>query len=77
MLKSEFIVESESPQSIILRDIGQKCRSLTNDIENVVSWLYENNKLDGRRLFYYDSVGELTEAIHDNRGNFVSYACPN
>jgi len=45
-------------------------RSVTNDAENVVEYLY--NLYGNRRIFYIDSEGILDELRHNN-GNFVGF----
>ena len=47
--------------------------SLTNGIDDVIEQLYRSGVLSpDRRLLYYDSDGELTEALHKN-GVFAGY----
>jgi hypothetical protein len=47
--------------------------SVTNGIEAVIEELFKSGALTSdRRLLYYDSEGELTEALHDHRG-FIAY----
>ena len=63
-------------QPLVIRDIGPWDRdlSVTNDAENVVARLAADGRLPkGRRLFYYDSDGQLDELVHDN-GKFTRFA---
>ena len=48
-------------------------KSVTNDVENVVQYLSENNSLKNRRLFYKDSAGVIDEILHNNE-KFTDFA---
>ena len=66
--EAQYIIdEGESDKDkIIIHDIGQWSSNLTvtNDVENVVRKLARAGYLPPqRRLFYYDSEGELSEII--------------
>ncbi len=68
----KFIKSTE--KLLVIEDIGDWTRfpTVTNDAEGVVEWLYNNNLITGKELFYYDSDGELSELLHDN-GKFVGF----
>jgi len=70
---ANFCIVSELEDRIVLEDLGPWDRHLTitNDAENVVEKLV--SKLNGRRLLYYDSEGELTELIIKD-GKFSTFA---
>lgn len=74
MTKARYIIESESPKTLIISDVGTHHMSITNDAEGVVKELHENNLLMGRRLYYYDSDGRLDELKHDGNGKFTGFA---
>jgi hypothetical protein len=59
-------------QSVLIRDIGpwDQCFTVTNDAENVVQRILPI--LDGRRLFYFDSEGDLGE-IKVKDGKFAGF----
>jgi len=57
----------------IVDDCGTHSKSVTNDVENVLSYLSEMYKLGNRRLFYRDSDGVIDEILHDN-GKFITFA---
>jgi len=62
-------------EPLVLRDVGpwDAHPTLTNGIEEVVNSLIEKGALPGgRRLLYYDSEGQLTEALIEN-GKFSAY----
>ena len=64
------IVES-SPTKLVLKDIGHNVgMSMTNDIEYVVEEVAD--MLHNRRLFYYDSCGDLSE-IYVSDGQFSGW----
>lgn len=57
--RANFEIELYFPDRVVLRDVGPWDRHLTitNDAESVVADIAPI--LRGRRLFYYDSDGEL------------------
>lgn len=72
---ANFSIIEDTPQRIVLKDIGPWDRHLTitNDAEEVVRRVA--NRLKGRRLFYYDSEGEMDELLVDQDfGQFVGFA---
>ena len=68
----EFV--ESPPERLTIRDTGHMDhRSVTNDAENVVADLVASGFLpDGRRLFYYDSQGQLDEILVRN-GKFAGF----
>jgi len=69
------IIPSESDHGkLTIQDVGHlRGKSITNDVEAVVESLTrEGLLLDDRRLFYYDSDGQLDEIIHKD-GYFVDF----
>jgi len=73
MLKSKFLIEYVSSEYMYIVDTGVSDRSVTNDVEAVLSYLSEHHGLGNRRLIYRDSQGEVDEIIRDN-GVFKSFA---
>ena len=71
MLKSDFRVVSILDNSVTIYDNDGKV-SVTNDAENVVSFLFE--KFGDKRFYYYDTDGQLTELLH-SKGEFSGYGC--
>lgn len=50
--------------ALVIRDLNRGRMSVTNDAENVVTYLLENGFLKvNQRLFYYDSNNDLSEII--------------
>lgn len=74
MSGAKYRIEERTSEMIVIRDVGRDCMSVTNDAEAVVLELQRNGMLDGRRLFYYDSEGQLDELEHDGNGVFRGYA---
>jgi hypothetical protein len=70
---ANFRVEQRTDAVVILRDLGpwETHPTVTNDAEWVVAQIAET--LAGRRLFYYDSDGQLDELLVEN-GAFVGFA---
>ena len=72
------IVHQESDNgTLVLRDLGphDQFATITNRAEQVVADLHRYGVLQGRRLLYYDSAGELTEILHDNDA-FAGFGFP-
>jgi hypothetical protein len=64
-MKSEFELLKHCEEYIFISDIGQNCRNVTNDAENVVKRLYlEYEITDKTRIFYEDSYGRVDEILH-------------
>ena len=71
------IIPSESDRwKLTIQDVGHmRGKSITNDVEAVVESLTREGLLpDDRRLFYYDSDGQLDEIAHKD-GYFVDFVC--
>ena len=69
----EFV--TSTPDTLTIRDIGgPRCLTVTNDAEDVVAAVHDEEGLGARRLLYYDSVGDLDELLHDGRGRFLGFA---
>lgn len=73
-IRAQYRIEEQTDDKIVIRDVGRDCMSVTNDAEAVVRDLQRNGMLDGRRLFYYDTDGQLDELKHDGRGTFRGFA---
>lgn len=60
--EAQFTVEYDGPEGMVLRDVGHDHgKSITNDADNVVARVAD--RLNGRRLFYFDSMGRLDELV--------------
>lgn len=70
---ANYSIEETGPECIVLRDEGPWDRfpTITNDAEWVVEQLAP--QLRGRRLFYFDSAGELGELLIE-AGRFAGFA---
>jgi len=69
-MKSSFSITEIKDDRVVILDNNLGGRSVTNDAENVVEYLY--NLYGNRRIFYIDSEGILDELKHKN-GNFVGF----
>lgn len=74
MTKANFDILEANEERVVLRDLGPWDRylTITNAAEEVVEELVKRGKLNGRRLLYYDSEGELTELVVED-GKFAGY----
>jgi hypothetical protein len=65
-MNAEFeVLKHESGRYIYIRDIGQCCRSVTNDAEKVVRKLFVEYGITAEtRIFYDDSDGRVDELVH-------------
>jgi hypothetical protein len=73
-MRCKFEVVKIERAYVVIRDIGgTDCMTVTNDAEAAVAELRKSELLPpGRRLFYYDSLGDLDEIIVNDRG-FVGF----
>lgn len=74
MATANYSIVKESSKYVVLNDLGpwDKFLTITNDAENVVKTL--KPILLGRRLYYYDSDGDLSELKINGGGKFVGFA---
>jgi hypothetical protein len=72
-LKANYSIESESDEALTIRDQGpwHLFATITNAAESVVVELAP--LLAGRRLFYFDSEGELGELLVSDAGTFAGF----
>lgn len=68
--RSKFNVLRQNDESVTLEDCDDGAMSVTNDAENVVEAMVP--LLNGRRLFYIDSMGDLGELCISN-GIFAGF----
>jgi polysaccharide deacetylase 2 family uncharacterized protein YibQ len=69
-MKSSFSITEIKDDRVVILDNNLGGRSVNNDAENVVEYLY--SVYGNRRIFYIDSEGILDELRHNN-GNFVGF----
>jgi hypothetical protein len=78
-MKSNFTILSNSPDVIVLEDLGpwDMYQTITNDAENVVAYLHKSGRLvpPTKQIVYFDSEGVTTELRHDGMGNFTGFGC--
>lgn len=68
---SDFSVEHNADEFIVIRDLNLGNSSVTNDAEGVCRLIY--NRCGNKRIFYYDSEGDFAELQH-NLGEFIGFA---
>jgi hypothetical protein len=67
------VVRNTENDPLVIRDVGVECMSITNDAEAVVEDLWGMGMLPpGRRVFYYDSNGDLDELLIED-GRFAGF----
>ena len=73
MAKANYEVVRANLAEVVIRDLGpwDQFQTVTNAAEETVQELA--GRLDGRRLFYYDSNGQLDELKVKN-GEFAGFA---
>jgi hypothetical protein len=73
MSKTNYRVNRVTKEYIVLEDLGpwNRYMTITNAAEDVVAEMLA--RLNGRRLYYYDSEGELTQLLITN-GKFTGFA---
>ena len=72
MTRADYKIVRANADELVIRDVGVGCMSVTNDAEAVVMELVRSG-LDGRRLLYYDTEGELDELVVKD-GKFAGFA---
>ena len=74
-MEAQWEVVRQDEECVMIHDIGSpwlRCKTITNDIENVLKELFP--QLNGRRFFYFDSDTELAEVVYDkDSGNFIGF----
>ena len=75
MANANFTIEQETPEYIFIHDVGpwDQHRTITNDAEWVIETLAKDHALEGRRLFYRDSEGQIDELKHA-AGRFAGFS---
>ncbi len=73
-MRAWSIIVKETPEEVIIADVGTTHMSVTNDAEAVVEYMLKNGTIKpGMRLLYYDSTGSLYELKFDEKG-FAGFA---
>lgn len=70
--QARYHILSATPERIVLQDLGpwDMHPTITNAAEEVLAALQPDR---GQRVFYWDSLGELTELLHEGAA-FLGYA---
>ena len=71
MSRAIYAIVEETPEVLVIRDIGINATSVTNDAEAVVEELAD--RLGKRRLEYYDSEGQRDQLLVKD-GKFAGFA---
>lgn len=77
MKRAQYIYEFYDTSVIVIRDVGNHnvCPTVTNGAEEVVAEILERfgGTLSGRRVYYYDSEGDLAELVVKDK-RFAGFA---
>lgn len=73
MRSPNYKIVEDTPEKLVIQDVGpwDSHPTITNAAEETVRQLAPG--LGKRRLFYYDSEGQLDELVHEG-GRFVRFA---
>jgi hypothetical protein len=74
-ISSKFDVVEETDKYTYIEDRydgNPFIKSVTNDVENVVKYLYKHFNINDKRLFYKDTDGKIDEILHEN-GEFIDF----
>jgi uncharacterized protein (DUF2164 family) len=71
MSRARYRIIDDTPELLLIEDIGSDVMSVTNDAEAVVEELAD--RLGKRRLEYYDSQGARDQLLVVN-GKFAGFA---
>jgi hypothetical protein len=61
---AKYIIKKATEQYIYIEDTGGPFKTVTNDVEYVLSQLKDSYQLDQARIFYKDSFGDIDEIVH-------------
>jgi len=70
---ADYTYDIRPDGSIHITDLDLGNKSVTNDVEGVLSDLAETIDLAGREITYLDSSGQVDRILHDN-GKFTGFA---
>ena len=73
--KANYSIVDDSDNILVIKDVGpwSKFQTITNAAEEVVKELAPI-PLNGRRLYYYDSDGDISELLVTECGEFNGFA---
>ncbi len=73
--KASYLVTEYADERIVLKDVGpwDQYMTITNAPETTIEELTRQYGIGTRRVFYYDSEGELTELLVKD-GRFAGFA---
>lgn len=71
--RSDWTYEILESGNVHVVDLNLGNMSVTNDAEQVIAALHQRINLNGRRVQYIDSVGQVDELLHEH-GVFKGFA---
>ncbi len=76
-LRANFTILKDSDRIMLIRDDANKNQtmSVTNDVKNVIKWLYDRGYLKNEnKILYSICTDESIDILHhDGKGNFTGY----
>jgi hypothetical protein len=70
---ADFSIVDITDDYIYIKDAGGNSKSITNDAEWVLQKLQMEWGLENHRVFYMDTMGQIDEIAHDEKGNFTAF----
>lgn len=64
--QASFQIVKKTDTIILLQDIGNNSRTITNDDDKVINVLSQHFNLKNKRVFYKDSDGRFDELVHES-----------
>ena len=71
--KAQFVIKHVQHDFIYICDVSKTEKNITCETQDVLWHLYRYHKLENRRLFYRDTLGNIREIQHEN-GIFKNFA---
>ena len=70
---AQFEIKRVTSKFIYIADVSKSEVNITCQVQDVLWHLYKYHKLEDRRLFFRDTLGKISEIVHDN-GTFLNFA---
>ena len=64
--RSQFVIKQAQSDFVYICDISKTEMDVTREARDVLWHLYRHHKLENRRLFYRDTLGNIREIQHEN-----------
>jgi len=71
--EARYIIKQSTPEFLYIEDLSETEKNITTDTQAVLWRIYDHHALENRRLFYKDTLGNISEIQHEN-GVFKDFA---